>query len=325
VSPTTLNAEPNRSTRDALIDAILTFIGRGHLLPIDDIRAALEREIDAAGAGALIALKAALSADDGWAYYPRNPLVQRVHHLLADRFLEADSAVTGREHLIGLDGQPLAIFANHLSYADANVVEVLLQRDGAAALAERLTAIAGPKVFTSRERRFSSLCFGTIKVPQSADVSSGEAQLTARDVARAARTAIGVANCRLSAGDALLLFAEGTRSRTASLQPMLAGVARYLEMPGTRILPAGLTGPEALFPVDSATVHPARVTLRFGAPFDAAALFVAASRDRRLVMDAIGLAIAELLPERYRGVYADAAAFADAASALNAVRGQRLA
>jgi hypothetical protein len=104
---------------------------------------------------------------------------------------------------------------------------------------------------------------------------------------------------------------------------MLAGVARYLEVPGTRILPAGLTGPEALFPVDSATVHPARVTLRFGAPFDAAGLFAAASNDRRVVMDAIGLAIAELLPERYRGVYADAGAFPDAALALCLVRRPR--
>ena len=47
---------------------------------------------------------------------------------------------------------------------------------GDAALANRLTAVAGPKVFTSRERRFSSLCFGTIKVPQSSEVASGEAR-----------------------------------------------------------------------------------------------------------------------------------------------------
>jgi 1-acyl-sn-glycerol-3-phosphate acyltransferase len=315
-----LNAEAHRTTRDTLVAAILAFIGRGHLLPIDDIRAALEREIDAAGADALVDLMARLRADEGWAYYQRDPLAHRIHHLLADRFLEGGSTATGLEHLDAVATAPLAIFANHLSYADANVVEVLLQRAGASALANRLTAIAGPKVFTSRERRFSSLCFGTIKVPQSADVSSGEAQLTSREVARAARQAIDVAFARLAAGDALLLFGEGTRSRTASMQPILPGVARYFERPGTLVLPIGLTGPEALFPVDAATVHPTRIVVRVGAPFAAVSLLGHARGNRRVAVDAIGLAVAELLPPSYRGVYADAASYPEAAAVLRRSR-----
>jgi 1-acyl-sn-glycerol-3-phosphate acyltransferase len=322
VIPTTLDAEPHRSTRDALVAAILAFIGRGHLLPVDDIRAALEHEIDGAGATALVALKSRLDAEEGWAYYPKDPLAQRLHHLLVDRFLEPGSGVEGLAHLAGLGRAPLTIFGNHLSYADANVVEVLLQRGGAPALANRLTAIAGPKVFTSRERRFSSLCFGTIKVPQSADVSSGEAQLNPREVARAARQAIDVACARLAAGDALLLFGEGTRSRTASMQPLLPGVARYLESPGTCVLPIGLTGPEALFPVDAATVHPTRILMRIGRPIPAAALVAQARGNRRLVMDAIGLAIAALLPPSYRGVYGDETGYGEARRVLQRAGGE---
>jgi hypothetical protein len=53
--------------------------------------------------------------------------------------------------------------SNHLSYADTDVIEVRLHRAGYAAVANRLTALAGPKAFTNRQRRFSSLCFGTIK------------------------------------------------------------------------------------------------------------------------------------------------------------------
>ena len=43
-----------------------------------------------------------------------------------------------------------------------------------------------------------------------------------------------------------------------------------------------------------------------GRPIRADALIRRADGDRRLVMDAIGLAIAELLPPAYRGVYGDA-------------------
>ena len=107
----------------------------------------------------LVALKTRLGADNGWGYYPRDPLAQRIHHLLADRFLGDGSGLRGGHHLARLAGAPVVVVANHLSYSDANVIEVLLQRAGGADLANRLTALAGPKVFTSRERRFSSLCF----------------------------------------------------------------------------------------------------------------------------------------------------------------------
>lgn len=196
-----------------------------------------------------------------------------------------------------------------------------MQRSGCGALANRLTALAGPKVFTSRERRFSSLCFGTVKVPQSAEVASGAAVLNARDVARAARQSTDVARERLREGDALLLFGEGTRSRTGEMQPMLAAVARYFDVPGTWILPAGLVGPEALFPVENSTLRPARLALQLGHPIRAGALVERAARDRRLVMDAVGLAVAEVLQPAYRGVYRNPDSFPDAQSVLVGSRG----
>lgn len=292
-------------SRNGLIAAILAFVGEGgqDLLALEDIRAQLHRELDDAGDSAILGLMGRLTEDHGWNYYPPDSLARRIHHLLASRFLTADSTAHGIEYLAGAAGAPLIIVANHLSYADANVVEVLLQRSGATAVAERLTAVAGPKVFTSRQRRFSSLCFGTIKVPQSADVASGEAVLNARDVARAARRAIEVAHVRLAAGDTLLLFPEGTRSRTAAMQPLLPAVARYLEFPGAIVVPAGLTGSESLFPVDGA-LHAARVSVTFGEAVPAAELFARAGRDRRGLMDGIGCAVAALLPSSYRGVYA---------------------
>jgi len=297
---------PATESRDALLAAILAFVGEGgqDLLALEDIRTQLERELDSAGDTAILALMARLAEDHGWDYYSPDPLARRIHHVLADRFLTSDSTAHGLEHLPGAGlGVPLIIVANHLSYADANVVEVLLQRGGAAPPAERLTAVAGPKVFTSRQRRFSSLCFGTIKVPQSADVASGEAVLNAREIARAARRAIEVAHVRLAAGDTLLLFPEGTRSRSAAMQPLLPAVARYLEFPGAVVVPAGITGSESLFPVNGA-LRAARVSVTFGEAVPAEQLFARAGLHRRGLMDGIGSAVAALLPSSYRGVYA---------------------
>lgn len=303
-------------TRQALIDGVLEFLSGQDLLTRVEIQSALEREVDAAGATALRQLRERLLIDSDWDYAPADPLARRIHHLLADRFLETESYVTGADSLQRLARQPLVIMANHLSYADANVIDVLLQRCGAGEVATRLTALAGPKVYLERNRRFSSLCFGTIKVPQSTEVSSEEAVLPSREVARAARKAISAAHDRLAMGDALVLFAEGTRSRTAAMRPLLAAAARYLERPGTWIVPVGLTGSEELFPIGDSTIRPCRVELRVGPPLSATTLLAASQGDRRLTMDAIGLAIAALLPARYRGAYADAGAFTDAGAVL---------
>jgi 1-acyl-sn-glycerol-3-phosphate acyltransferase len=303
--------------RDPLIAAITTFLSGQDAHTLAAIRVALERELDAAGPDALVRLGERLAtAGADWDFYPADPLARRIHHVLADRLLEPDSALFGVEHLAAVAGKPVVIFANHLSYSDANLLEVLLHRAGGAALADRLTVVAGPKVYSSLKRRFSSLCFGTIKTPQSSGLSTEDAVMNAREVARAARRSIDIAHERLRLGDALLVFAEGTRSRTSGLQQMLTGVTRYLDCPGTCVLPVGITGTEALFPIGDDTLHPVKAVTRVGRPIQASALRERTGRDRRLVMDVVGLAIAELLPPEYRGAYADNAADLDDARHL---------
>src|SRR6185503_12838055 len=103
--------------REQLITAILEFLAGQDLLTLEDVRRGLETEIDAAGDDALIALKQRLTLDAGWGYYPPDPLARRIHHLLADRFLLADSEVLGAEHLLQLTNVPIVIMANHVSYA----------------------------------------------------------------------------------------------------------------------------------------------------------------------------------------------------------------
>jgi 1-acyl-sn-glycerol-3-phosphate acyltransferase len=293
--------------RDPLIAAITAFLARDHAPALGEIRESLQREIDDAGPEALASLEDRLShAGSDWSYYPSDPLARRIHRLLARRVLLQPPVLLGTEHLAAVAGRPLVIVANHLSYSDANLFEVLLHQAGAGALAERLTVVAGPKVYSNLRRRFSSLCFGTIKVPQSTSLSTDEAVMNPRDVALAARRVIEIAHERLHLGEALLIFAEGTRSRTGEMQPLLPGVARYLDYPGTWILPIGIAGSEALFPIDEDSLNPVRIEIRIGAPIPADALRERSHGNRRVAMDSIGVAIAAVLPPKYRGAYGDA-------------------
>jgi 1-acyl-sn-glycerol-3-phosphate acyltransferase len=224
---------------------------------------------------------------------------------VADRILLPGSGLFGGERLEAVAGEAVVIFCNHVSYSDANLLQVLLQRAGASELADRLTAVAGPKVYSSLRRRFSSLCFGTIRVPQSSTLSSEDAVMSVRDVAVGARRSIESAHARLSVGDALVLFAEGTRSRNSELQSLLPGVARYLSHDDLWVLPIGMTGGETLFPVGEDRLNPVKVIARVGRPVRAGVLRARARGERRTMMDAVGLALANLLPENYRGVYGE--------------------
>jgi 1-acyl-sn-glycerol-3-phosphate acyltransferase len=293
--------------RETLLREVMSFFADRDRATIHDIGRRVASEVDAAGVGALARLGRRLSnTGDDWDYYPADPLARRIHDALAEIVLERSSSLTGLEYVRAAGDVPLVLLANHLSYADANVVEVLLRRAGGADVADRLTVIAGPKVYSSVKRRFSSLCFGTIKTPQSSAVSSEDAVMHPREVARVARHCIHIAHGRLRAGDVLLVFVEGTRSRTAEMQPALAAAARYLEVPGTRVIPVGITGSETMFPIDDPRLHTVQVNVRLGTPLDADVLRGEAGGDRRQVMDVAGAAIAALLPDSYRGVYGNA-------------------
>jgi 1-acyl-sn-glycerol-3-phosphate acyltransferase len=290
---------------EPLMHAVEGFLSHIHVAHIPEIRDAVARVVEQAGPGALERLRGHLeTAGSAWDYSPKDDLARQIHHVIAAHILREPPVLAGAEFLDIVGNDPVVIFANHVSYVDANAIEITLQQAGRHALADRLVAVAGPKVYSDLRRRFSSLCFGTIKVPQNTGRASGEAVMTPREVAAAARQSIGAARACLARGEALLVFPEGTRSRSGQMEPFLPGVARYLEDIEAWVLPVGLCGTGTLFPMGEGSFNPVPITVRLGAPQRAGDLLRQHADDRGAVMESIGRAVGALLPPEYRGVYA---------------------
>ena len=239
-----------------------------------------------------------------WGYEPPHPLGQRLSELVLSDRLEQGSKLANATALDQVGERPMVFVGNHLSFVDANVLAHLLARSGHEQLARRLCVIVGPKVFSKPVRRVATLCFGTVKTPQSVSRASGAARMSAREVARFAARSLAAAHERLDAGDALLIFVEGSRSRSGTMQRALTGVARYLKRPELLVVPFGLAGSEQLTPIASAEfLYRTQVHARVGQPFTAASLRRCSSRRPSLMMDVVGFCIAACLPPGYRGVY----------------------
>ena len=258
------------------------------------------------------------STGTDWEYLESDEMARRLSHALGTLVFEPGSALEGTEHLHVAEKGPVTFLVNHLSFADANVLECFLAFAGFESIAGRLTVLVGPKVYTDPLRRLMSLCFGAIKTPQSATLATGEAVMSKRAIAAAAASTLRHFEARREAGDRLLIFVEGSRSRTASMQAALPAVSRYIENPDAVLIPVGLTGSEELVPIGDERVHPTRVVARVGRPLRASELWRHANSKRRLLMDVVGLKIAELVPVSYRGVYGEDASGLEEARAVAA-------
>src|SRR5260221_10851742 len=167
---------------NALVEQMLAFTGEQPAEQLAVLRERLERVLASQGPKAVACLLDRLATTGAtFAYYPPDPLARLIHYALAELAVTPGSALIDADHLTAARGRPVVLLSNHLSYSDANLLQILLMRAGFSDLADRLTVIAGPKVYSDPMRRFSSLCFGTIKTPQSSARSSEEAGLAARE------------------------------------------------------------------------------------------------------------------------------------------------
>jgi len=206
-----------------------------------------------------------------WFYYVARVIVRGLLKLLTH------CQVKGRENIPSQG--PLLIVANHLSLADPPLLGVSLSR--------KVMFMAKKELFRFRVIGYFIGGFGAFSVHRG----------------RLDRKAMRQAYQVLANGLALVMFPEGTRSRSGRLQPAFPGPALIAVRSGAPILPVGISGTEKIRGVTWLLRRP-QITVNVGHPFH---LPPASSRLTKAELaeltNSIMGRIAELLPPKYRGDY----------------------
>jgi 1-acyl-sn-glycerol-3-phosphate acyltransferase len=175
------------------------------------------------------------------------------------------ASVRGMENLVkATETGPTLILSSHLSYFDASATDAIIA-EAAKSSAEKLVFAAGPKVYQSLFRRVAAAGLNTMPVPQSNRLAH-TTTIPAREFAQLVRASLDTSRTLMENGSVLLLYPEGSRSRSGRLGPFIAGVHRYLNIPGLSVVPLGITGTQAIMPVGARGIYPGSVSLAFGEP-----------------------------------------------------------
>jgi 1-acyl-sn-glycerol-3-phosphate acyltransferase len=192
----------------------------------------------------------------------------------------------GRHH-VPLTG-PLLVVANHCSMWDPPLLAVLMPR--------RMAYLTKAELFRPAIWGWALQAAGMIPVRR------GHPERRVLDAA------LGV----LAAGGALVVFAEGTRSRNGVLAAAEAGVGLLAVRSGAPVLPTAILGTERLRSQRALLARP-RLVVRCGPVLRPEPTGRGAAAYRQ-VADAIMARVAALLPPERRGPYAAALAAPAAAA-----------
>jgi 1-acyl-sn-glycerol-3-phosphate acyltransferase len=114
----------------------------------------------------------------------------------------------------------------------------------------------------------------------------------------------------LKAGQALVIYPEGTRVESGVLAKPEPGAGFIAQKAGCPVLPVGLTGTRECFPKGAHWPRRTRVTITFGKPFYVLQKRADGTRvSHEEASEAIMVAIAELLPPEQRGLFSDLDAY----------------
>ncbi len=155
--------------------------------------------------------------------------------------------VRGREHLRSLE-HPFLLCPSHASHLDFSAVRLALRSRHR----QKIVAAVAADYFTvSRLRWFIAAWLGAF--PFNRTGHGGHETID---------QALGL----LEAGWSVLVFPEGTRSRTGTMAPFRPGIGLIAVKSGRQALPVRIVGIHRVLPPGARRPHRSRVEVRFGAP-----------------------------------------------------------
>jgi 1-acyl-sn-glycerol-3-phosphate acyltransferase len=198
-----------------------------------------------------------------------------------------DMEIHGKEILTKRENKPTIFISNHLSNADGVILNSLLKNNSAAFM-------AGIKL---GENSFTSFFLKTINhIP----INPGSPD----------KSAIKAALNRLKADGSVVIFPEGTRSRTGSLINVKKGFILLVKLANVPVVPIALEGTEIVLPINDSDMggeklHQSKVKITVGEPFTLPPKeeCPADMNWEKMCSDYAMKKIAEMLEPKYRGVY----------------------
>jgi len=206
-----------------------------------------------------------------WFYYIARAIVRVLLKLLTR------CQVKGRENIPSQG--PLLIVANHLSLVDPPLLGVSLGR--------KVIFMAKKELFRFRLIGYFIGSLGAFSVHRG--------QLDRKAMRQAYQV--------LADGLTLVMFPEGTRSRSGRLRPAFPGPALIAMRSGAPVLPVGIIGTEKIRGVTWLLRRP-QITVNIGSPFYLPPVSSRLTKaELAELTNSIMGHIAELLPPEYRGDY----------------------
>ncbi|WP_448507932.1 AMP-binding protein [Immundisolibacter sp.] len=190
--------------------------------------------------------------------------------------------VTGREHLPASGAFLLA--PNHGSYLDAPALGAALGR-----------------------RALRDLCWagwtGIMLASRPMRLVSRLARVLPMDSERRALSSLAFGLAALRAGNALVWFPEGARSKTGALEAFLPGIGLLLEHTDVPVLPVYIEGAYQAWPIYRRWPRTGRITVHIGAPIKATELLTGPGpgQPHERAARALREAVAGLIRERLAG------------------------